>query len=195
MAHKDYTFTLTRWHHVAGRIKALSNSQLAEAREVLSGKNIESTLNSEQIDALKARGERALSLLHTGLAGLQVVGQIRRQLAEANGKYGVTALLAEAEEKRSRAKALESFSHIDLLSLTSVDHANASLAARSGDKGLALMRGLRVSLVAPNALDFINDERRSLEAQAAAINDQAAELNRQTFTLSMDETLAKAVGL
>lgn len=191
-----FTLTLTRWHHVGSRIKALSTAQLNEARQVLGGTNVENALSEEQIQALKGRGAKALALLDQGMAALAVVGKIRAELARANGAHEVSALLAEAEDKRAQARALEAFSGIDLLTATSVDKANELLSAKGEDKNrLAMLRGVRVALVPVDSLDFVNDQRRNLEAQAAAISDQVAEINRKTLTIHLDAELAKAVGL
>lgn len=197
MTQKAYTLTLNRWHHVASRIKALAKSKLDEANSTLGGTVVENKLSQAQIDALKGRGTRALEQLHSGMAALETVGVIRRALADANGKFGVAAMLAEAEDKRARARALEAFSQIDLLSITPVEDINAAFDQRGENKGLSLgyRNGTRASVVAIDALDFVGETRRSLEAQAAAIADQVADLNRQTLTIELDESLAKEVGL
>ena len=194
MTQKSFTLTLTRWHHVAGRIAALAKSKLAEAEETLGHTKTENTLTEKQVKALEGRGSQALELLHGGLAAMEVVGQIRKALAQANGKHGVAAMLAEAEEKRARARALERFAEIDLLSTTHVSEVNDVLNSRGGDNSI-MYRGVRVAVVDIDSLDFVRQTRRDLEAQASAISDQVAELNRQTMTLDLDDALAKEVGL
>lgn len=191
-----FTLTLTRWHHVAGRIKALAGAYLDEARQGLNGTSIDNVLTAEQIQALKGRGERARKLLDQGMEALATVGKIRTELARANGQHEVSAMLAEAEDKRVQARALESFSAIDLLTTTPVEQVNEVLNSRGDDKArLGMLRGVRVALVPVGSLDFVADKRRALEAQAAAISDQVAEINRKTLTIELDAELAKAVGL
>lgn len=194
MAQKSFTLTLTRWHHVAARIKALAKSKLEEAQQTLGGTVVDNPLTAQQIQALEARGKRALDQLQEGLSALEAVGKIRRALAEANGKHGVAAMLAEAEEKRARARALDSFAQIDLLSATPIANVNDALAKRSSERSV-YHGGIRVSTVDIGALDFVREQRRALEAQAAAITDQVAELNRTTISIELDEDLAKEVGL
>lgn len=191
-----FTLTLTRWHHVAGRIKALAGAYLDEARQGLNGTSIDNVLTAEQIQALKGRGERARKLLDQGLGALATVGKIRTELARANGQHDVSAMLAEAEDKRVQARALETFAAIDLLTTTPVEQVNDVLNNRGDDKSrLGMLRGVRVALVPVDSLDFVADKRRALEAQAAAISDQVAEINRKTLTIELDADLAKAVGL
>jgi len=192
----SFTLTLTRWHHVASRIKALSKTYMDEARQGFDGNVVDSVLSQEQIEALKKRGLRAQSLLEKGLAAIATVGKIRAELARANGNHEVSAMLAEAEDKRAQARALEHFSNIDLLTMPAVDKINDILERQDESKSrYTIGRGVRVSLVPADALDFVSERRRELEAQAAAISDQVSEINRKTLTIEIDSELAKSVGL
>jgi hypothetical protein len=135
-------------------------------------------------------------LLRSGMSALACVGRLRAALADANGKFGVSSLLSEAEDKRAQARALEGFAHIDLATTTPVSEANEALNRRAGEKSsLSMLRGLRVALVPVDSLDFVGEQKRALDAQAAALSDQVADINRQTLTLELDEDLAKSVGL
>lgn len=197
MSLSSHTLTLTRWHHVAQRLGALASSHLNEARGILAGVSVSSTLDDAQRNAFEARGRRGLQLLADGRAALAAVGAIRTMLASANGSKGVTALLAEAEDKRKQAKALEPFVALDLVALTPLARANQELDKEMQRKAEAFSgrSAVRVALVDPTALDALRAEKAALEADVAALTDRVAELNRATLTIELPTTLAKAVGL
>ena len=195
MTTRSFSLPLSRWHHVAARIKSLADGQAREARDALAGTELTAPVSEAQAEALRARGARGLDLLAQARVATDTVARIRAALATANATHGVTALLAEAEGVRAQARLLASFQSIDLTVATPLASANAVLESRTDSKGLLAMRGLRVALVEPTALDSLADERLVLESRAAALSDQVADLNRAVLSLELPVSLAQAAGL
>lgn len=198
MAFTAYTLTLSRWHHVADRIKVIAEAKHQEALRTLGNTVIQQHLSASQVDALKARGARALGLIQEAREALAVVGAIRMALAQANADKRITVLLAEAEAKRREAKMLADYASIDLLTRTPLSNVNKAIEANLAqpkDPYGGGSRGVDVNLVAEDALDFVNEERIHLQAAVASITDQVAELNRATLTLDLPSKLAKDAGL
>jgi hypothetical protein len=199
MTTKNYTLTLTRWHHVASRLKALSKAHLDEARTILGNTRTDTAPSLVQIQALEARGARGLELLASGRAALNAVGDIRIALAHANAEALINEQLSRVEQKRAMARVLADFGSIDLITATPPDMAEQVLAARAanntGRRGFIDEPGILLALVDPAALDGLRAEQAALEAEAAALTDQVADSNRAQMTLQLDENLAKAVGL
>lgn len=193
---KPYTLTLSRWHHVADRIRQISESKHREAQHHLGGVSLLHPMAEAQLKSLQARGKRALGLLQEAREALSCVGAIRIALAQANADKGITRLLAEAEAKRRESKMLEAYEAIDLATKVPLAEANKALEKATPSKdAYGRTSPIQASLVSPEALDFISDERRLLEAQVAALQDQVAELNRATLMVELPVKLAKDVGL
>lgn len=198
MSFASYLLTLSRWHHVADRIKAIGQAKHHEAMKALGNTTVDQALLPEQVEALKARGAKALGLAQEAREAMAVVGAIRMALAKANAEKGITVMLAEAEAKRREAKMLAEYASIDLITRTPVSRANQALESSQNqprDPYMGGGRGVAVSLVASDALDFANEERVGLEAAVASLTDQVAELNRTKISIDLPAKLAKDVGL
>jgi hypothetical protein len=199
MASKNYTLTLTRWHHVASRLKALSKAHLDEARSILSNTRTDTAPSVGQIQALEARGARGLELLASGRAAVDAVGKIRTAMARANAEAHITEQLSQVEHKRALARVLADFGSIDLITATPPEMAEQVLAARAvnntGRRGFMDEPGILLAVVDPTVLEGLREEQAALEAEAAALTDKVADSNRAEMSVELDESLAKAVGL
>lgn len=196
MADRSFSLALTRWHHVADRIRAFGDSKLSEALGALGATTARHQLSDEQVAQLKERGEKALAAIATAQNAVATVGLIREKLADANAQQGVTAMLAQAESLRKQAQLLRKVAAIDLVTKTPLDRVNAVLAERTKENDMFSDRtGVAVALVAGARVDGFADRAMELESQAAAIADQVADLNRHTITIAISEELAAAAGL
>lgn len=199
MTSKTYTLTLTRWHHVASRLKALSKSHLDEARAILGNTRTDTAPSLIQIQALEARGARGLELLASGRSALDAVGRIRTAMARANAEAHITEQLSQVEHKRALARVLADFSSIDLITATTPEMVEQVLLARAANKtgrnSFMDEPGILLAVVDPAALENLREERATLEAEAAALTDRVADSNRAQMALELDEGLARAVGL
>ena len=195
MTQRSFNLTLSRWHHVADRIRQVADSRASEALMALNGTSVGATLTQDQVEALRARGAKALESLALARTAQTTVALIRRALAQANAQAGVTGLLADAEGKRREAKLLRQFAGLDLVTKTGLDQANDALAAAQARERTFGRTDIAVTLVAPNALDGLANEAAALESAVAALTDQVADLNRTKLELSLPEELAQIVGL
>lgn len=189
-----HTFTLSRAHSVADRLRALASAKQTEAQATLAGVNLSVAPTAAQKEALKARGQRALEQIDEAREALRAVGTIRTVLAEANAKAGVTELLSRIDAKRKELQFVESLCGIDLLTKPTLDNAEQTIASTNAARG-GYASAVQISLVEPNALDGLREDRAVLTAEISAMSDQVNDLNRTTVTIELPEALAKAAGL
>lgn len=198
MTTRSYSLPLSRWHHVADRIRLFGETRSASALQVLQGPQIRTTLSDVQIEALRERGAKALADLGIARDAVRAVASIRERLAVANAEFNVNSLLAQAEGKRKEASLLRSVSAIDLVTKVPLEGVNAALT-----EGLSVEKtvygqsqnGVRPSLVATNALASFEDEAALLDSEVAALTDAVADLNRNTLSIELPVFLATAAGL
>lgn len=204
MTQSAFTLPLSRWHHVAERFRTIADSKSQEAFATLGDLRLTTAITDSQRTALKLRGTAALDALGVARQATRVVGDIRRALADANAKAGVTALLATTESKRKERQLLAHFSTIDLVTKVGLDEVNAVLASRpvqdaSGPSRRSVFGGeaggVAVSAVRGDSLDFLQQSVIELDAEIASLTDQAADLNRAPLTITLPVALAKVAGL
>jgi hypothetical protein len=189
-----YTFTLSRAHAVADRLRKGADAKRDEALMTLTGHTFNHVPSDDQVAALKSRGERALASLASAREGLRAVGHIRETLAQANATAGVSQLLAQIEAKKQEARLLSQLTGVDLLTLVPLAQVNDAFTSRSHENSL---RGLsvRVGLVPLNAFDGLREELSVLNATISAMSDQVNDMNKKTITVELPEELAKEAGL
>lgn len=190
----QHTFTLSRAHAVADRLRALAAAKQSEAQATLAGVHLSVAPSAAQKEALAARGQRALEQIDEAREALRAVGTIRTVLAQANAKAGVTELLARVDAARKELQFVESLCGIDLLTKPTLDNAEQCIAATAAARG-GYANGVQVSLVAPTALDGLREERAILTAEISSMSDAVNDLNRTTVTIELPAALAKAAGL
>lgn len=194
MSTRSFSLPLSRWHHIADRIRVFGESKRTSALAVLEGAPVRNTLTVEQIDALKQRGQKALADLTTARTAVQTVATIRERLATANAEFGVNAVLSQAEGKRKEAALLRAVANVDLVTKVPLDNVNTVLSQQKTDREYGFS-GIRPAVVDANALSAFEDEAVVLESEAAALTDAVADLNRNTVSIDLPVELAQAAGL
>ena len=199
MTTSKHSLPLSRWHHVADRIREHGERKQVQALAALSQAQVNASiqLDADQVAALAERGQKALKGLEEARQALQTVGEIRAKLAEANAKEGVTVLLALADAKRREVKLLKGIEGIDLLTRVPLSRVEAVLSEKQGGSSDAFGRSasLPVALVAPGALAYAEQEVIELEATIASLTDQVADRNRTLLSIELPTDLAKTAGL
>lgn len=195
MSTRHFSLPLSRWHHVADRIRQIGDSKSNEAFAVLATTQLGTPIDAEQSLALKERGKKALSNIELARQAVTVVGTIRDELAKANAAYGINSLLSQAESKRREAQLLRRFGNIDLVTKVPLDQSNSVLASQQKEREVYTRASVNVALVSAQSLAGFSDLASALDSQAAAINDQVAELNRNKLSIELPVDLAKAAGL
>lgn len=193
---RSYSLPLSRWHHVADRIRAFGESKSSAAVSVLDGTIVKNSLSDAQRQALVERGAKAVKDLEQARLAIQTVAFIRTHLAKANADYGVNTLLSQAEGKRKEAALLRTLAGIDLVTKTGIEEVNHTLSDSKNDRDFGYGHsGVRVALVSANTFDNASDAAAILESEASAITDQVADLNRNTLEIVLPIELAQAAGL
>lgn len=198
MLTKPFTLPLSRWHHVADRIREIGERKHQNAFQTLSAAQLSLgvPVTAEQVEALRKRGATALGDADSARAAKIAVGNIREALARENAKYGITALLAKAESKRQLVRQLAQYAALDLVTRVPLDSVQQVIKDAAGSTDALGRRGvLPVTLVASNTFDSFKDEISALESEVASITDEVADLNRNTLTLELPAELAQAAGL
>ena len=194
MSTRSFSLPLSRWHHIADRIRVFGESKRTSALAVLEGTPIRNSLTPEQVDALKQRGQKALADLTTARAAVQTVAAIRERLATANAEFGVNAVLSQAEGKRKEAALLRAVANVDLLTKVPLDNVNTVLSQQKTEREYGF-NGIRPAVVEASALATFEDEAAVLESEAAGLTDAVADLNRNMLSIDLPLELAKAAGL
>lgn len=194
MSTRSFSLPLSRWHHIADRIRVFGESKRTSALAVLEGTPIRNSLTPEQVDALKQRGQKALADLTTARAAVQTVAVIRERLATANAEYGVNAVLSQAEGKRKEAALLRAVANVDLLTKVPLDNVNTVLSQQKTEREYGFS-GIRPAVVEASALASFEEEAAVLESEAAGLTDAVADLNRNVLSIDLPLELAKAAGL
>jgi len=194
MSTRSFSLPLSRWHHIADRIRVFGESKRTSALAVLEGTPIRNSLTPEQVDALKQRGQKALADLTTARAAVQTVAAIRERLATANAEYGVNAVLSQAEGKRKEAALLRAVANVDLLTKVPLDNVNTVLSQQKTEREYGFS-GIRPAVVEASALASFEEEAAVLESEAAGLTDAVADLNRNVLSIDLPLELAKAAGL
>lgn len=194
MSTRSFSLPLSRWHHIADRIRVFGEAKRTSALAVLEGTPIRNALTAEQVEALKQRGQKALADLNTARTAVQTVAVIRERLATANAEYGVNAVLSQAEGKRKEAALLRAVANVDLLTKVPLENVNTVLSQQKTEREYGF-NGIRPAVVDANALAAFEDEAIVLESEAAALTDAVADLNRNVLAIDLPIELAQAAGL
>lgn len=190
----DYTFTLSRAHAVADRLRKVAEAKRDDALIILSGHSFNHAPSEEQVAALNMRGERALTSLLEAREGLLAVGLIREKLAEANATAGVSQLLAQIEAKKHEARLLSQVTAIDLLTMVPLKQVDVAFKNRASEAGSS-HRSIHVSVVPLQAFEGMRAELATLNATISALSDQVNDLNKKTITVALPPILACEAGL
>lgn len=192
-----YTFTLSRAHAIADRLRKAADAKSEEAQNTLSGVALTAELTAEQRDVFRARGERARVQVEEARQGYTLVAHIRAAVAEANAKHGISRLLAETEAKRAEVRVLSVLVNLgnEALTAATLDTLTDALKARPTDSQGRVLGSVRISLLGLSQFEPYRETRTVLQAQINALSDQVNDLNKNTITVELPENLAKEVGL
>lgn len=199
MSHsKRFSLSLSRWHTIAERLSTLADARAKEALNTIGNTNVSFALDTEQVEALRARGVEATRLVALARLGFKTVASIRDSLARANAETGVSGLLAQTAGVRRELKLVRSISEVDVTLRTSLDKVNERLAVQQGERSISSRLGhggIPVNIVDNREVAKAKEEITQLELSLALLSDQVNDLNRKTIEIELPEVLAKEVGL
>ena len=198
---RDITLTLSRWHHVAQRLRVSAQKLTDEAYATLAETRISSPIDEDQKQAMKTEGQRALQKTQEIMQAHKGLGLIRGELAKANATFGVSDKMAVVESLRHEKAQLQRLAQIKLLTMPSVDNANDALEKRKTENQPMRYRagdendGLALRVVSIDALESANNRVQHIEGLILSLTDEISDINRQTLTISLDDAIAKLVHL
>lgn len=193
---RNYTLPLSRWHHVADRIRQFGETKKSNAYQVLAGTVIRNSLTDEQISSLEKRGQKAVEELDISRRSINTVAKIRQSLAEANAEHKVNSILSKVEGLRKEVAFLRSFSSVDMLTKVPLSGVNAALEKVQGNERNRFGNdAINVALIEPEKFNVFEEEALILESQIASLTDEVADINRALLTIELPEDLALAAGL
>lgn len=192
---KPFTLTLSKWHHVATRLKELSNRSFNDALFVLNGKAFSNKLTDEQKAILIRNGQNAQKDLDYAMRASLAAGRVRAKLASENGRLGVSEMLAQADMCRAQIRMLNSLDKLDLTTMVTPDQANDALKDKQMASNSFNNATVQVSAVSLDALEFVRKSRRNLEVTVSVLNDSIAKLNQNEVTIELEVEFAKDIGL
>lgn len=195
MTQKLYTLPLSRWHHVADRIRIVGETKQKSAYNALNGTVLNHKISAEQEKALFERGQKALHDFSIARLAYQTVALIREKVAQSNAEFGVNALLSQAEGKRKEALALRSLLSIDLLTKVPLSDVNKVFSETTEDKDTYGYTNVNPNLVDLSSFNDFDVQASQLESEVANLTDVVADINRNKLGIELPEELAKLAGL
>lgn len=198
---KKINLPLSRWHHVAQRLRNQAQKLTDEAYATLADTRVSSVIDDEQKQAMLDRGQKALGKVKQIMLAHQGLAHIRGELALANTQMGVATKLARLEALRQEKTQLQKLGNIKLLTQPSVDNANEALEKRSkNEQTVRYMRGdenegLALRVVPIDALDWVQDRVRDLELEIQTMTDEISDINRGSITIELDDEIVALANL
>lgn len=190
---KEFTFTLSRAHKIAERLKRQINVSARQATDLVKPVTLFSNDQASDLDdrlsKLDAIREK-LTLLHT------VRTDVRVQIATENGKIGQNTLLTQQKDMVAHLAQLgqlrnEISSYNDYAKpRNQLESQLARLTdAKSGD-------GVSTKAVTQEFIQGVNDDITRLTAELDKLNDQVADNNAShKITVEIPVDLASELGL
>lgn len=201
MQNIKFTFSLSRWHHVATRLRSLAQKLTDEAQSALGNTRVTSPIDDEQTSALTEEGLKALDkarqvvLAHEGLA------VVRSALAQKNAEMGVADKLALVETLRQEKTQLLRLAGINLITMPSVQKANEALLQKPVNEQPAWrargedVSGVAVRLVPIGSLEFVHERVRVIELDIQELTDEMSDINKGSLSIELSSEIAQLVNL
>lgn len=190
MTAKNVTVTLNRAHKIASRLAGLSQDAARAMQTLvqpvavaLPAKNLDQKL-SERSDAFDSAYAKFLRLN----AAVRVV---REAIGKANGQSGVSDLLAEQASVSNQLKAMEQIT--PYMERDATEPEDVPTDAKPDAYGR--YPSVSVYALSKDKRNQLLSVQEELQALAHGLSDRVADANRFTVSFSIDEDLAKAVGL
>ena len=198
----DISLTLSRWHHVANRLRNMAQKLNDEAYETLANTRISSIIDDEQMEAMEKRGQDALNKARLVMIAHQGLGIIRGELSKANNENGVSGLLAVVEALRQERNHLQKLVSVDVLTMPSLKNANEALEKQSKNttKSIGYLRGeekdgMALRVVNIDSLDEFKNRIIDVEVEIQALTDEISEINQKAIKIDLPDEVVKMANL
>ena len=202
MQNTKFTLSLSRWHHVATRLRTLAQKLTDEAQATLGATRVSSPIDEEQESALTEQGLKALDKVQQIVLAHEGLAMIRTQLAKKNADMGVADKLALVETLRQEKTQLTRLAAINLITMPAVQKANDALAKKPAATEAQMWRGrdvdssgVVVRLVPIGALEGVHERIRVIELDIQELTDEMSDINRGSMTIELPNQVAQLVNL
>lgn len=194
-----FEFNASRWHKIAERLTEKASEAADEARAIFGATRVDGFAGDEQLASLRQREQEGERALETHEIASEAVAAIRSALGAANAASGVSALLAQTERAKRRAKLLKEIVSAQKPEMVSVDSLPSYKPFSEGsgrsmyhreERGAILVRVLSRASEAK-----LKASIEALTAQGFALSDKANDLNRETVRVELDPRAAALAGL
>lgn len=197
---KSVSNTLTRWHKIADRVKQAAGDLAQKNMNTLHGsRSIDADTFSVRKGALEAATAKAIgeqSVMYFAL--LDALFAIRRALAQANVKHGVSDLLSQMEQAKQAGAYYASILETTEGTLSQEEFAalySKKNAAAKNSSSSVSMYGVSVTFVSEAMVTDLTEKRDSARKLVNALADKLADANATRITLDVDLAVATVVGL
>lgn len=188
---KTVSNTLTRWHKIAERIRNAGNELQQNIMTAVSPGHQDADTLVVRKKTFQAASDKALTEQKDLFLELQrALFAIRKALADANIKAGVSALLNDIELHKQEFNFYNNL--IEKIGGDLSISEFESLASRRTNQS---MYGVSVTFVTPAAKAEIEATRDALRIKLNQLADELADANATKITLPVSAAVAQAVGL
>ncbi|MNR71869.1 hypothetical protein D3C71_25480 [compost metagenome] len=190
------TVTLNRAHKIAERLSA----GLGEARDLASARgaaavNLTARPTTEQVGYIRSQAAVALKAVERFELLVGTHATLRETIAQANAKFGITAVLAQVEGNK-RLIGLYGVAAGALAPNASTVHVDALTADYTWPQATAYGPGtVAATAVRSEDVARLLERKRALERQNFALTDKLAELNAKTVEIELPDELLEDLGL
>lgn len=194
--------TLSRWHKVAGRIKSRITELQAEIRSATAEQHLDVDSFIIRKERMQANASEAYNVKLPLMLELNAaLFEVRKQLAEANVKFGVSAALVEMELARQNQILLQDI-HLDSLDsgyvLTTADFEKLVALKKAAPAEQQVNRSsdrAAVSFADTEKNSQIETQIEELGRKVVGLSDKLSDLNATKLSIDLPELVCKELGL
>lgn len=185
--------TLNRWHKVQARLQSELNAASAEAAASFSAVAIDPSKVADDtgvkltIADRVAAGEAALAKVELLSGTIEVV---RAKLGEVNGSFGISALLAKAENLNRQIATLRKI--LGLYDANAVRVENVKFGVPSTDYSSGRVA---FNVLTKDAHAALRAELEALVEKSHKLADELSDLNQKKVSIEIAVVAAKAAGV
>lgn len=189
--------TLARLHKLAERINQKRQQSAEAVQRGVAPVSLEASVLAVRGAAEQEKARNAMEVELPRYDRLSAAYfAIRNVLATANVDYGVSTVLAEQDLQKRRVALLTAIVQGQGDALSQAE-ATQVFASRDGEEPSrrGLFRELEVTSLSPEHREHVKAQLAQSELRLERLNDKLAEINARTVKVTLDDVLARELGL
>ncbi len=190
---KTYSLTLNRWHKVAERLTMEADLLQERIINIYSGTRIGLATRFGVAERLYLLSEQAQENLEQLPALWLSIGNIRKAIAAANARIGVTARITEADILQRKIRFLRAVLDEQSANMVPPDKLDTIKDAPVGSGGWA--SDIEVRMLGPETQKQLAGDLTQATRVRNALLDHVADLNKERIELSLPIEVAEIAGL